>query len=60
MASIVDRPKKDGSVTYQVKWCQGGSWQTENFGNPDGAKQFKGLVEAHGHRGQHARRVRGR
>ncbi|MGW8326545.1 tyrosine-type recombinase/integrase [Streptomyces sp. NPDC055897] len=48
MASIVDRPKKDGTTTYQVKWRQGGSWQTENFGDVDGAKQFKDLVEAHG------------
>ncbi|MDV9194357.1 tyrosine-type recombinase/integrase [Streptomyces sp. Wh19] len=48
MASIVERPKKDGTTTYQVKWRQDGEWQSEKFGDPDGAKQFKDLVEAHG------------
>lgn len=48
MASIVERPKKDGTVTYQIKWRQDGQWQTENFGEPDAAGQFKKLVEAHG------------
>ncbi|MGS2588037.1 tyrosine-type recombinase/integrase [Streptomyces hebeiensis] len=48
MASIVERPKKDGTVTYQVKWRQDGQWQTENFGDPGPAAQFKNLVEAHG------------
>ncbi|MEK8170992.1 hypothetical protein NKH77_19895 [Streptomyces sp. M19] len=50
MASIVERPKKSGEITYQIKWRQDGDWQTENFGDEDSAKQFKGLVEAHGNR----------
>ncbi|UDM00023.1 tyrosine-type recombinase/integrase [Streptomyces longhuiensis] len=48
MASIVERPKKSGEITYQVKWREGGAWQSENFGDPDQADQFKRLVEAHG------------
>ncbi|MET8739956.1 hypothetical protein [Streptomyces sp. NPDC004728] len=48
MASIVERPKKDGTTTYQVKWRQDGEWQSEKFGDPEGAGQFKNLVEAHG------------
>ncbi|MGW6210999.1 tyrosine-type recombinase/integrase [Streptomyces sp. NPDC055109] len=51
MASIVERPKKSGESTYQVKWRQDGAWQTENFGGDEGeaqAEQFKALVEAHG------------
>lgn len=53
MASIVKRPKKNGDITYQVKWRQDGDWQTENFGGDEGAsqaEQFKGLVEAHGNK----------
>lgn len=53
MASIVERPKKDGSVTFQVKWRQDGQWQTENFGERPQADQFRGLVEAHGGRWPH-------
>ncbi|GGY29934.1 hypothetical protein GCM10010363_08050 [Streptomyces omiyaensis] len=53
MASIVERPKKDGTCTFQVKWRQGGQWQTENFGNSTLAEQFKALVEAHGGRWPH-------
>ncbi|MGW0668175.1 hypothetical protein [Streptomyces sp. NPDC002746] len=48
MASIVERPKKDGTTTYQVKWRQDGKQESERFGDPDGAVQFKALVEAHG------------
>ena len=48
MASIVERPKKDGAITYQVKWRQDGAWQSENFGEDTAADQFKSLVEAHG------------
>ncbi|MFF9611416.1 hypothetical protein ACF1D3_18035 [Streptomyces sp. NPDC014728] len=48
MASIVERPKKDGTTAYQVKWHQDGEWQSEKFGDSDSAKQFKNLVEAHG------------
>ncbi|MFF9043281.1 tyrosine-type recombinase/integrase [Streptomyces parvulus] len=56
MASIVSRPKKSGETTYQVKWRQDGSWQTENFGGDEGenqAGQFRALVEAHGNRWPH-------
>ncbi|MFC8521130.1 tyrosine-type recombinase/integrase [Streptomyces sp. NPDC057257] len=51
MAAIVERPKKSGPPTYQVKWRQDGQWQSENFGGDEGAAQadqFKKLVEAHG------------
>lgn len=53
MASIVERPKKDGTCTFQVKWRQDGQWQTENFGDRTPADQFKALVEAHGGRWPH-------
>lgn len=48
MAGVVERPKTDGTVTYQVKWRQDGAWQSERFGDAEGATRFKGLVEAHG------------
>ncbi|GGW29345.1 tyrosine-type recombinase/integrase [Streptomyces xantholiticus] len=48
MASIVERPKKDGTCTYQVKWRQDGEWQSEKFAELPAAEQFKALVEAHG------------
>lgn len=51
MASIVERPKTDGSVTYQVKWREGGgrtgAGQTERFADRPSAEQFKRLVDAH-------------
>ncbi len=56
MASIVERPKKSGDVTYQVKWRQDGAWQSENFGGEQGAaqaEQFRKLVEAHGNQWPH-------
>ncbi|MEU9661866.1 site-specific integrase [Streptomyces chartreusis] len=56
MASIVKRPKKDGPPTFQVKWREDGTWQTENFGDDEGeqqAGQFRKLVEAHGNRWPH-------
>lgn len=59
MASIVERPKKNGDSTYQVKWRQDGEWQTERFGTEDGAGQFKKLVEAHNNQWPHGW-VRGR
>jgi integrase len=49
MASIVPRPKKDGEITYQVKWRQDG-WQTENFADEDSATEFKRIVDAHGNK----------
>ncbi|MEU9747515.1 tyrosine-type recombinase/integrase [Streptomyces niveus] len=59
MASIVERPKKSGEITYQVKWRQDGEWESERFGDPDAAEQFKNLVEAHGGQWPHGW-VRGR
>ncbi|MFI9200222.1 tyrosine-type recombinase/integrase [Streptomyces sp. NPDC053048] len=57
MASIVERPKKDGSITYQVRWRdgggRGGSIQTENFGDLPPAEQFRDLVNAHGQHWPH-------
>lgn len=53
MASIVERSKKDGTFTYQVKWRQDGGWQTERFGDDTSAAQFKSLVEAHGSQWPH-------
>ncbi|RYJ29403.1 integrase [Streptomyces sp. L-9-10] len=53
MASIVERPKKDGTATYQVKWRQGGKQESEKFGDPEGAETFKKLVEAHGNKWPH-------
>lgn len=52
MATISERPKTDGSITYQVRWREGGARnapvQTENFGDPDAAETFKQLVNLHG------------
>lgn len=59
MASIVERPKKDGTATYQVKWRQDGKQESERFGDITGAETFKKLVEAHGGRWPHGW-VRGR
>jgi integrase len=59
MASIVERPQKSGSVTFQVKWRQDGQWQNEKFGDDDPAvgraqaEQFRKLVEAHGNKWPH-------
>lgn len=53
MASIVERPQKNGAVTYQVKWREGGEWQSERFGERPAADQFRKLVEAHGNRWPH-------
>ncbi|MCT2591083.1 site-specific integrase [Streptomyces sp. N2-109] len=53
MASIVERPKKDGDSTFQVKWREAGEWETERFGDEDSAEQFKKLVEAHGGKWPH-------
>src|SRR3954467_10441252 len=35
MANIVERPRRDGGTTYQVRWREGGGYgpvQTEKFG----------------------------
>ncbi|MBH1932926.1 site-specific integrase [Streptomyces sp. AV19] len=51
MASIVERPKRDGTSTFQVRWRDGGGRvgkvETENFDSEDAAEQFKDLVNAH-------------
>lgn len=53
MARIVERPKKSGEITYQVRWILGGGRgdgrknETENFPDLDGATTFKQLVELH-------------
>lgn len=51
MASIVERPKKSGESTFQVRWREGGGngpVQTERFGDLESADTFKQLVELHG------------
>ncbi|MFC5720344.1 tyrosine-type recombinase/integrase [Streptomyces gamaensis] len=52
MAYVVERPNKDGTITFQVKWREGGTrqgpQQNEKFGERDSAEQFKKLVDAHG------------
>lgn len=53
MAGIRERKKTDGSVTYQVRWLEGGrggSWEDEKFGDADQAAEFRKLVEAHGNK----------
>lgn len=51
MASIVERPRKrDGGITYQVKWRLGGGngpVQTEKFADRGSADTFRQLVELH-------------
>lgn len=52
MANVVERPRKDGTVTYQVRWREGGNrdggQQNEKFGDRASADIFKKLVDAHG------------
>jgi integrase len=52
MASIVERPKKSGDSTYQVRWREGGGRtgdvQTENFADRPAADTFRQLVDLHG------------
>lgn len=50
MASIVERPKKGGQITYQVRWREGGGngpVQTERFGDHTSADTFRQLVDLH-------------
>lgn len=53
MASLVTRPRKDGTTAYKVQWRLGGSrdglWQSETFDDRRQALRFQTLVEAHGH-----------
>jgi integrase len=52
MASIVERPNKDGTITYQVRWREGGgrdgAGQSEKFGDRPSAETFQQLVDLHG------------
>ena len=53
MASLVSRPRQDGSVAFKVQWRLGGSrhgsWQSETFDDRREALRFQALVEAHRH-----------
>lgn len=53
MASLIARPRRDGSTAYKVQWRLGGSrqgsWQSETFDDRREAIRFQSLVEAHGH-----------
>lgn len=51
MATIRKREQKSGSVTFQVRWLQGGrrgSWESERFADEEQAEAFRKLVDAHG------------
>lgn len=54
MATLVARPRRDGSKAYKVQWRLGGSrdglWQSETFDDRKAALKFQALVEAHHHR----------
>jgi integrase len=53
MATLVTRPRRDGSIAYKVQWRLGGGrdapWQSETFDDRREALRFQGLVESHGH-----------
>lgn len=53
MATLVTRPRRDGSTAYKVQWRLGGSrdggWQSETFDDKKQALKFQALVEAHHH-----------
>lgn len=57
MAYIQERPHKDGTITFQVRWTEGGGragvGQTEKFATRDDATMFKRLVDAHGQHWPH-------
>ncbi|WP_406000745.1 tyrosine-type recombinase/integrase [Streptomyces sp. NBC_00829] len=57
MAYIQERPHKNGAVTYQVRWIEGGGRtgekQSERFGDRGSAEQFRDLVNAHGQHWPH-------
>lgn len=40
MAALVERPRSDGSMAYQVRWRQYGTWQSETFGVKRLAQRF--------------------
>ena len=54
MATLVNRPRRDGTVALKVQWRLGGqrdgAWQSETFDDKKQALMFQALVEAHGHR----------
>ncbi|WP_243740740.1 hypothetical protein [Streptomyces sp. 8K308] len=51
MASIVARKNKAGEITsWQVKWREGGDWQTERFDDESSAELFRQAVEDNGNR----------
>ncbi|RLL66955.1 site-specific integrase [Streptomyces sp. Z26] len=54
MAYITERPQRNGSVTYQVRWIEGGGRvgekADEKFADRTDAETFKTLVNAHGQR----------
>ena len=54
MASLVTRPRRDGSTAFKVQWRlggqRGGPWQSETFDDRKQALRFQSLVEVHGHR----------
>lgn len=53
MATLVTRPRRDGSTASKVQWRLGGSreglWQSETFDDKKHALRFQALVEAHHH-----------
>ncbi|MFF0741574.1 tyrosine-type recombinase/integrase [Streptomyces sp. NPDC004111] len=57
MAHIVERQRKDGSTTFQVRWRAGGTrtarQDNEKFDNRPAAEQFKKLVDAHNQQWPH-------
>src|SRR5437588_7072380 len=50
MASIISRPRADGSTAYKVQWRLGGGregpWQCETFDDRRAAAKFQRQVEA--------------
>ncbi len=48
MASIRERPRKDGTVCYAVLYTLDGRQSSLPFDNPKAADAFKAAVEAHG------------
>ena len=53
MATLTERKSKAGTVSYKVKWTQGGrsgSYESETFTNKRRALRFQTEVEANGNR----------
>ena len=51
MATLTERKSKAGTVTYKIKWTQGGrsgSYESETFTNKRRALRFQTEVEAAG------------